>query len=132
MQINRLTNANVYLNGNSMLGQVESFEVPGVKPKMSDHKALGMVGSLELPSGIDKLEAKMKFSAWYPEVWKATNNVFKAHDITVRGNLEGYEGAERVSETPAVVFMRVTFKDPGSSKFNQHDNVEVEATMNVL
>ena len=43
ISINRLTNANVYLDGGSMLGRAEEVSLPVLKAKMAEHKALGMV-----------------------------------------------------------------------------------------
>ena len=40
--INRITNANVYIDGASLLGRAEEVELPQIKAKMSEHKALGL------------------------------------------------------------------------------------------
>ena len=55
IKINKLTNANVYMNGVNLLGRAEEVQLPQIKHKMAEHKALGMVGSAEFFSGIDKL-----------------------------------------------------------------------------
>ena len=70
IQINRLTNANIYMDGTNLLGRAEEIQLPQIKHKMADHKALGMVGSAEFFAGIDKLESKIKWNALYPEVLK--------------------------------------------------------------
>ncbi|WP_375165379.1 phage major tail tube protein, partial [Paenibacillus taichungensis] len=43
IQVNTLNNANIYIDGNSLLGQAEEFKLPVVKFKMAEHKAVGMV-----------------------------------------------------------------------------------------
>ena len=58
IQINKLINANVYMNGSNLLGRAEEVQLPQIKHKMAEHKALGMVGSAEFFSGIEKLECK--------------------------------------------------------------------------
>ena len=60
ISINRLTNANVYLDGGSMLGRAEEVNLPVLKAKMAEHKALGMVGTIEAFAGFEKLEGKIK------------------------------------------------------------------------
>ena len=47
IKINKLTNANVYMNGVNLLGRAEEVQLPQIKHKMAEHKALGMVGSAE-------------------------------------------------------------------------------------
>lgn len=59
IEINKLTNANIYMNGTNLLGRAEEVQLPQIKHKMAEHKALGMVGSAEFFAGIDKLECKI-------------------------------------------------------------------------
>ena len=49
IEINRITNANIYVNGNSLLGRAEEIKLPDVSAIMQEHKALGMVGKIEPP-----------------------------------------------------------------------------------
>jgi hypothetical protein len=42
LAVNRITNANVYLDGVGLLGRAEEIEVAKPKHKMVDHKGLGM------------------------------------------------------------------------------------------
>lgn len=37
---------------------------------MQEHKALGMVGKIELPAGFDKLEGEIKWNSFYHEVMR--------------------------------------------------------------
>ena len=92
IEINKLTNANVYLNGNNLLGRAEEVQLPQIKHKMAEHKALGMIGSAEFFSGIDKMECKIKWNALYPNVLRTCANPFMAAMIQVRANLETYNG----------------------------------------
>ena len=43
IQINRITNANIYLDGNNLLGRATEIKLPDVSLIMQEHKALGMV-----------------------------------------------------------------------------------------
>ena len=84
IKINKLTNANVYLNGVNLLGRAEEVQLPQIKHKMAEHKALGMVGSAEFFAGIDKLECKIKWNALYPEVLLAAASPFTAAMIQAK------------------------------------------------
>lgn len=130
IQVNRITNANVYLNGASLLGKAEEVVLPALKATMSDHKALGMVGMLELPTGLDKLECKIKWNSFYNDVLISTHNIFEAAALTIRSSLETYEGNARVAEVPVKAFMRGSFKGSGDTTFKKQDNIENEATFN--
>lgn len=130
IQVNRITNANVYLNGASLLGKAEEVVLPEIKATMSDHKALGMVGMLELPTGLDKLEAKIKWNSFYSDVLKSTHNIYEATALTIRTSLETYEGNARVAQVPVRVFLRGNFKGSGAATLKKQDNIELEATFN--
>ena len=105
IEINKLTNANVYMNGINLLGRAEEVQLPQIKHKMAEHKALGMVGSAEFFAGIDKLECKIKWNALYPTVMSICSNPFLATMIQVRANLETYNGTGRTKEVPATAFL---------------------------
>lgn len=129
--INRVTNANIYLDGKSLLGRAEEVNLPDVKYKMSEHKALGMVGSIEVWSGIEKMEASIKWNSIYADVLKKTSNPFSALKIQVRADVEGYNSQGRVSEVPSVTYLTGQFKNAPMGNFKQHDNVELTSMLSV-
>lgn len=59
IQINRITNANIYLDGNNLLGRATEIKLPDVSLIMQEHKALGMVGKIELPAVSINWRAKL-------------------------------------------------------------------------
>ncbi len=109
IQVNRLCNCNVYLNGASMLGRCEEAKVPGIKHVMQEHKALGMVAKVELWAGIDKLEADFKWASFYAEVMGTIANPFVAAALQVRGSLQTWDDTGLVAESPMVVHLRGMF-----------------------
>jgi hypothetical protein len=124
IEINRLTNANVYIDGASFLGRAEEVELPDIKHKMEEHLALGMIGTLEAWSGIEKMTAKFKWSSFYKEVMAKSANPFKSVQIQVRGSLETYATAGRIAETPVVAHLIGQFKSIPMGNYKQHKNVE--------
>jgi P2 family phage contractile tail tube protein len=131
IQVNRLTNANIYIDGNSFLGRAEEVTNPVIKAVMSEHKALGMVGKFELPSGLDKMEGRIKWNAMYPDVMRKVGNSTKTYPMQVRASLETHGPQGKVAEVPVVIFMTVQFKDLPLGNFKQHDNAELESVFNV-
>jgi hypothetical protein len=131
IEIKRLTNANVYVDGNSLLGKVDECKMPDVNIVMAEHKALGMQGKLEFPSGIDKLEATFKWNSLYSDVLTKVANPFKACEVQLRGSLETYGNGGRTAEVPVVVYLTGSFKKFPMGGFKQNDNVEAETSMSV-
>lgn len=131
IKIHKLTNCNVYVDGNSYLGRAEEIDIPDLNFSMAEHKGLGLFGKLKFPSGLDQMEARIKWNALYPDAMKATSNPYKAMQLMVRGSLEVYEGGTRIEEqSVSYVMTGQPMKLPGS-KFKQHDNVELESTFTV-
>lgn len=126
IKIARLTNANIYMDGGSLLGRVESFNCPTVSFKQSEHKALGLNGTVEYYAGIDKMEGTMKWTSYDASSLKKMANPFEAIRIQVRGSLEEYQGGSRVGQVPCTVFLTINPKNFPLGNFQQHDNVELE------
>lgn len=128
IKINRLTNANIYVDGGSMLGRVESFNTPTVTAKLAEHKALGMIGTVEYFAGIDKMEGTIKWTSYYGDAMRRFANFFQPVRIQVRGSIEEYQGGARVAQKRAVVFLTIQPKNFPTGNFQQHDNVELETS----
>ncbi len=131
VEVKRLTNANVYLNGKSYLGKAAEAKLPDVVATLTEHAALGMVGKLELPSGLDKMEMTIKWNSLYPDVMIAAGNPFQGVQLQLRGSQETYAGAGRIKEEPVVVFIAGQFKKFPMGGFKQHDNVDAETALTV-
>lgn len=126
IEIHRITNANVYLDGQSLLGRAESVDLPQIKAKMAEHKALGMVGAIEAFAGFEKLEGKIKWASYYADVLKKAANPFKAVQLQVRGSMPILIGGSVNREAPIVAMLTVVFKSLPGGMFKQHENVELE------
>lgn len=129
--VNRLTNCNVYIDGTSLLGRAQEITLPEIKAKMTDHPALGLMGMLELPSGTDKLEAKIKWNSRYPEVDKRTSNPYLAVRLMVKASIETYEGGDMTGRIPITTYLTGQFKGTQLGTFKQNDNVELESSIAV-
>jgi uncharacterized protein len=131
ISVNRLTNANVYVNGNNLLGRVQEIELPVVKQKMAEHKALGMVGTVEFFSGLEKMESKLTWNSYYSDALLTAADPSKTVQLQVRASLETYDSTGRVAQVPAVVFLTAQYKDFPLGNFKQHDNVELVSMLSV-
>ena len=128
IQLNRVTNANIYVDGNCLLGKAEEIKLPDITAMMSEHKALGMVGKIELPSGFEKLEGEIKWNSFYRDVWLKMNNPYSMVQLQVRSNVETYGAMGRMQQQPLVTFLSVMFKKNPMGTFKQNDNAEFSSS----
>lgn len=128
--VKRVTNANVYVDGNSLLGKSEEVSLPDVKYKTADHNGLGMIGDVEFFSGIEKMEAKIKWNSFYEDVLLKVANPFVPLSMQIRSSIETYGSAGR-SEKPLVAYITGQSKNFPAGNFKKHDNVESESTFSV-
>lgn len=129
--INRLLNANLYANGNSLLGRAEEIQLPAIKAKDTDVNVLGLHAAIKLPGGIEAMTGKIKFNAVYPELIRLFSNPYVAQQIQARGNLQTYDSGGLISEKSVVAYLTVRFKDvlPGIT-LKVNDNPEQESEYN--
>lgn len=129
IQVNRLTNANVYVDGASQLGKAEEVNLPDITFMMSEHKSLGQIGKVELFSGIDKLEVTIKWNAFYADILKKFANPRKMMKLQVRASLETYDSSGLVGEVSCVAYLTVQPKNFPAGNYKQHDNVEATSKL---
>jgi Bacteriophage tail tube protein len=123
VSVDRITNANVYMDGLGLLGRAEEVEVPLPAAMMAEHKGLGMAGKSEFPAGLDKLEAKIKWASLYPEVLGGLS-IYQSHSFQVRASKESYTSQGRTLEVPVVLLMTAQFKKGGPLNFKLHEQVD--------
>ena len=121
IQLNTLNNANIYIDGNCLLGRADEFKMPDVKFKMAEHKAVGMIGTIKLPSGIDALEGEIKWNSFYQDVWGKLLDPFSAVQLQARGNLETHGSQGRITQVAYVVFVTASFYEVPMGSFKQND-----------
>lgn len=127
IQVNSLTNANVYIDGVGLLGRAEEIEIPQPRHRMIDYKGLGMAGTAELWSGVEKLEARIRWSSFDPQALTVAASPFQTHSFQVRGSLEQYTSQGRSAELPVVYLMTGVFKDAGASSLKHQTMVETQS-----
>lgn len=123
----RITNASLYLDGNSFFGRVEEIDLGTVKSVMSDFQGLGMVGLIELPDGIDKLEGKIVWNSLYHDAAKRFATPFKTVQLQLRSNVQVFNSAGLVDEQPLVTLMTVMFKEYQLGTYKPRDPTKFES-----
>ena len=122
----KITQGNAYINGNSMLGKVESADLPDLKFLFEEHKSMGMLGKLDLPTmGIDKLEGKIKFNSLYPKV-SVQMTPFGYQQLQIRSSVNEHSTDGITEQKPLVTIITMSPKNWQLGKFEQHKNVDKE------
>ncbi|MFI8017681.1 phage major tail tube protein [Serratia marcescens] len=122
IEINAISNANIYVNGANLLGRAEEVKCPEIQAIMQERKALGMVGKLELPYGFDKLEGEIKWNSFYADVARLVANPFNSHQLQCRSSVQRFGSQGRIDEIPLVTYMTVMFKKNPLGTFKQHES----------
>src|ERR1700722_19249838 len=131
LQINRITNCNVYIDGVGQVGRAEEVTVAQPKHMMVDHKGLGMAGHAEFWAGVDKMEAKIKWASIYADTVMLMANPFATHQIVVMGSLETYTSLGRTAQLPLTYLLTAMFKESGDPVFKKNENVDLTSTLTV-
>ena len=127
-QINAIYNANVYLDGNNLLGKAGEFKLPEFEIGQDEYKALGMVGTIKLPNGVEALEGEITWDSLYPEVAAKANHPFKAAQLMVRSNLQTFDARGLVKEVAVVTTVTATFSKNGLGGLKPKEKSEQAST----
>lgn len=132
IQINKLTNCNVYVDGTNFIGRAEEVNLPEVVQKMADHKALGLIGEVEFWSGgIEKMSSKIKWGSFYRDAYVKCVDPTKAPKFMVRGALQSHNADGLIGTVPYVVYFNGTPKKIPTGNFKHLDNAEFESEITV-
>lgn len=126
--IKKLTDCNVYLDGTSFLGKAAEVNLPDLKFTMAPHGALGMFGKLDLPTGLDAMEATIKMNGLYKEFQAILADPYTARTLVVYGNQETWSGTGRIAQEQVVLTLMGTPKGAPLGNFKQHEPVDATGT----
>jgi len=117
---------NLFVDGMGRAGVIDEVVLPKVTTKTVDHDAGGMAGVIEIPVGLDKLEASFTVSRWDTDLFKLVglthNNTIL---LTFRGAMVDDDGVTPVTAVISGVLKEV---DHGSQK--KGEKVQVKFAMN--
>jgi P2 family phage contractile tail tube protein len=123
----KISNANVYVNGASLLGKVSEATMPDITIKQIDHAPLGQHGVTSLPVGFDKMEMTLKWTSFYNDVIASMADGYNSISGQLRSSQETYDaGGGRSAEESFVYFFRGRPTNLPTGSFKQHENAEGE------
>ena len=128
----RITNANIYLDGRDFFGKSDEIDLGSVKAVMSDFQGLGMVGLIELPDGLDKLEGKIVWNSRYKEASTKLASPFKTVQLQCRSNVQVFNNSGLVDEIPLVTTMTIMSKEYQLGSFKPRDPSKFETPFSAI
>lgn len=132
IEIAKVFNARVYIDGTDFIAKAEEVDLPKVRFKFADTKALGIYAESELPTGLDKMEAKIKFNSVYPDFVALAADPFTVRTVIVRAPYQVWT-QQGVSKTaPLKAELRGFLKEFDTAKLKRADSAEAEATLSVI
>ena len=130
-KLNAIYNANVYIDGNNLLGKAAEITAPEIEFTMDEVTGLGLFGTIKLPSVMEDLEAEMTWNSFYPEVAARSRNPFKSAQLMIRSNLQTFDAAGLEKEVPMVTTMTGTFGKDSLGGFKPKEKAEFSSTFQV-
>ena len=125
IKIKRINNCRIYIDGTDFMGMAEEVNLPQIKYKTQDVKALGLYFDFETTSGGEKLEASIKLNSLYSEFITLAGNPQKIRTIIVRSSQETWDQTGVISQVSVKAELRGVFKEYGTGKYKAHEAVEV-------
>lgn len=132
IDISKVFNARVYIDGTDFIAKAEEIDLPKVKFKFSDTKALGLYADGEFPTGLDKLEARIKFNSVYPDFIALAADPFTARTIIIYAPMQDWQQTGVVKTSSVKAEIRGFFKEWDSGKLKKAESAEAEATVSCI
>lgn len=132
MKIAKVYDANVFVNNRSTHGLASEVTCPNIAAIMTDYKALGMAGSMELFNGFDKMEATVKWTYADNDTQKACANFLKPVNLMVRSSKAEYDNSGITNEAPIVIYLKGYPKQHPGGTFKPKEDTETESTFSIL
>lgn len=130
LEINKLTNANIYINGVDFIGKAEEVTVPMIKLEKVEHKGLGLIGKPKFPVGINLEQAKIKWNSLYEGAISALANPYGTVNVQARASLETYTSQGRSAQKEVVCMFSGSVEDvPSLGTLKHLENAESETVI---
>jgi len=127
LQMNRISNANIYLNGNDLYGQAEEVDLGEIKFIMSDFTALGMFGTAKLPDGVEPIEGKIVWASLYGDSALLAASPFHSVSLQCLSNIRSYNSQGLAQEQQLAWFLTVSFSGYKLGSYKAHEAAKYES-----
>jgi phage tail tube protein FII len=132
-----ITNADTYLEDNSLLGIMKEFKIPAIEWKTVDIETLGQIGVYKAPTRtLEALTGSMKFQALEPELAEKFYDPTYVHKLQLHQHLDvnGPDGLdrERSCTLVTIVSLQVFKTEHSGAQLGEPDEIDCEYTVSRL
>jgi len=132
-----VTNGDLYLEDNSLVGLVPEFKIPDIEWKTVEIETLGQVAVLKAPSRVlEALEGSMKIQAPEPELLGEVYNPTKTHRFQIHKHVDvnGPDGFDIERSFTLVTLVQLRFFKTGwaGQSLGENEDIEAECTISRL
>jgi hypothetical protein len=124
--ISKIMNANVYTGAKDHLGRVSEAKLPELTAKIVEHVGLGMIGTIELPAGLEAMSMTIKWAGYYADAAILGANPFQTQALQFRASHETYGADGRIAQVPLVIDVRGRWKKSGLGTLKPQEAAEYE------
>ncbi|QRO34126.1 phage major tail tube protein [Chromobacterium violaceum] len=103
MRLEEIREGVVYINGATYFGMTEEIKLPEIQFRTTERKPTGGLGSLELPAGIDKMEAEITWKSYDRQLAATAFNPRRATVMQVRSVKRTFDAGGGVEREVSVV-----------------------------
>ena len=88
----------VWIDGNSLLGEINEFELPELTWESVDHESLGFIGTIQHATKVEPLEATITWASYSPQLAAAAADPFTGVKLQIRAAYGVYNGPNKVRD----------------------------------
>lgn len=134
LQVEKISNATLAINGSVIFGGPNEVALESLKAKTLDYNALGMLGTVELFAGFEKMSATVKLNHCNADVAAKFGDPTTSMQLQIRTNKEKFTTTGRSAEVPFVYKLTATPKTwPGiANKAQEMAEFEVELSVSSI
>lgn len=130
--LEKIINANVFIDGYSFLGKAREVRLPTVNIENTEHRPLGTFGTVGLPQGVGRMEMSIIFDHFEAAAWKRMDP-FKPVNLTFRAAQQEYDPSSGIVRTKQVrIYARGTFASGEAGNVTAAEGGQRTITLSLL
>lgn len=118
----------LWLNGTSLLGQINEIELPELEWATIEHETIGLIGVPEFPRRLEPMEITITPMQYSPELARLSANPFQSYDFQLRANLGEYSADTKIGDRSLKIQWRGKFPMRAGGTFGSEE-METEYTV---
>jgi len=121
--------ASVWIDGQSLAGEIGAIEMPSMTWDTDDHKPLSGLGTQQYPTRMGPLEAKLSWESYSLSLAALSADPYTTVNLQLRVAYGVYRGSNLVSTSAGITVLSGRFTSSPLGNFNGDDGTEERESM---